>query len=92
MEESDDHSGFFQCDGGVCICSICGEKAPSACQIHHADNCPVGLMTAVKTVTTVEDRVKNLEFAMAELDDKIEQLNKLLTKLGADLTALDEPR
>lgn len=92
MEESDEHSGFFQHDGGVCTCSVCGEKAPSACQIRHADNCPVGRMTAVKPVATVEDRVNNLEFAMAELDSRIEQLNRLLRKLGADLTALDEPR
>lgn len=49
-------------------------------------------MTAVKPVATVEDRVNNLEFAMAELDSRIEQLNRLLRKLGADLTALDEPR
>lgn len=88
-----EETGFFQHEGGVCTCTVCGASAPSARQIKHALTCPVGrLQIGTLPVSSVEERVSNLEYAMADLDNRVDKLNKLLERLGTLLKEMDVQR
>lgn len=87
-----EHAGFFSHEGGTCTCNVCGASAPSAMQIRHASSCPVGRMVNVNASSSVEERVSNLEYAIADLDNRVDRLNTLLERLGRLLSDMDVQR
>lgn len=88
----EENVGFFRHEGGECVCTVCGASASSARQIRHFPSCPVGRMVNVNASSTVDERVSNLEYAIADLDNRVDRLNTLLERLGRLLSDMDVQR